>query len=665
MMRYLIFLCCVFSLLISTVALAQEQDTVGKSLLFKSKVAEIMSLKVESEGEENLSLGGVRNTTLREAPNVATVITEEIIQYSGARDLMDLLRMVPGLDFLQDEGVVGLGMRGIFANKAKILILLDGVMMNETNEGQFAFGLRLPLSNIERIEISRGPGSTIHGGMAGQAIINITSKSTSKDNTEVVAQIGVGQTGISRLGLQANVLRNLNQKVQLSLASFVGTANKSSQQRTLFDGKNVNFADSSKIENFYLNMGLKYKQLTMRFVYDNHISQRYNLPSHLLRSQIAAIDIAHSKAINTKLLLVSRLRYNAGIPNTLVNADSTSRGQTNNLNRRLTASLTAIYEPNKLFRFVAGVEFWRENSRFENPNVNFVNGKNTVTYHNIGIFGEGVLTTKYVNLTIGARYDKHSTVEGAFVPRIALTKAFEKIHFKALWAKAFKAPTILNINLAKDGRIKPEFFNVIEFEAGYKASAAFDIKANIFQTHLSQTIVDEHITSETFVFINGASITSRGLEVESKYGFKKSFLAATYSYYTLVRVGEDHLADIEVSAENGISVGMPTHKFTLQAHGQFTNRLFIHADWVYNSSKYAFFFYGKNDTDERLTNLGSTNIINLSAGCKDFLMPSLDVQIGVYNLLDSDLLFTHPFHEPQSPIPYFSREVLVTLKYRL
>src|SRR5690349_6671318 len=51
--------------------------------------------------------------SLRDSPGVVTLITAEEIQNSGARDLVDVLRMVPGIEFASDAlGVVGLTIRG-------------------------------------------------------------------------------------------------------------------------------------------------------------------------------------------------------------------------------------------------------------------------------------------------------------------------------------------------------------------------------------------------------------------------------------------------------------------------------------------------------------------------------------------------------------------------
>lgn len=124
-----------------------------------------------------ISVSSKKAINTREAPGIISLITEDDIKNSGARDLIDVLRMIPGIDFGVDiEGVVGLGMRGNWANEGKILILLDGQETNEILYASSQLGNRFPVDLIKRIEIIRGPGSAIYGGYAEYGVINIITK---------------------------------------------------------------------------------------------------------------------------------------------------------------------------------------------------------------------------------------------------------------------------------------------------------------------------------------------------------------------------------------------------------------------------------------------------------------------------------------------------------
>lgn len=128
-----------------------------------------------------ISVASQQAVPLREAPGIISVVTDVEIKNSGARDLIDVLRLVPGLDFGSEwDNIIGLGVRGNNATEGKFLILIDGQQMNETNFGSFPFGQHILLNNISKIEVNRGPGSAIYGGSAELAVINIVTKKIRK-----------------------------------------------------------------------------------------------------------------------------------------------------------------------------------------------------------------------------------------------------------------------------------------------------------------------------------------------------------------------------------------------------------------------------------------------------------------------------------------------------
>lgn len=119
-----------------------------------------------------------------------TVITAEEIRRRQARDVLDLLRTVPGLAVTQSghRGSTGaLFVRGGESNHA--LVLLDGAQMN-LGGGDFDWAT-LTADNVERIEILRGPGSALYGSDAVSAVVNIVSKKgTGRPRFNVSAMAG-------------------------------------------------------------------------------------------------------------------------------------------------------------------------------------------------------------------------------------------------------------------------------------------------------------------------------------------------------------------------------------------------------------------------------------------------------------------------------------------
>lgn len=105
-----------------------------------------------------------RSLDVRLATGVVTVLTRAEILASGATDLMGVLKLVPGFTMARDvDDVIGIGIRGIWAQEGKCLFLLNGQTLNDPSYGIFALGERLPLENVERVEVISGPGSVMYG----------------------------------------------------------------------------------------------------------------------------------------------------------------------------------------------------------------------------------------------------------------------------------------------------------------------------------------------------------------------------------------------------------------------------------------------------------------------------------------------------------------------
>jgi iron complex outermembrane receptor protein len=111
------------------------------------------------------------------------VITQEDIRSSGALNIPDVLRMVPGLDVAQINAntwaISSRGFNSEFSNG--LLVMVDGRnVYTETFGGVYWDVLNLPLDDIERIEVIRGPGGTSWGANAVNGVINVITKKTSE-----------------------------------------------------------------------------------------------------------------------------------------------------------------------------------------------------------------------------------------------------------------------------------------------------------------------------------------------------------------------------------------------------------------------------------------------------------------------------------------------------
>jgi iron complex outermembrane receptor protein len=122
------------------------------------------------------------------------VITQEDIRRSGATNVPDLLRMVPGVEVAQvnaNRWAISIrGFNSLYANK--ILLLIDGrSIYNITSSSVFWDQEIVPLEDIDRIEIIRGPGGTMWGANAVNGVINIITLRT-KDTQGGLLRAGTG-----------------------------------------------------------------------------------------------------------------------------------------------------------------------------------------------------------------------------------------------------------------------------------------------------------------------------------------------------------------------------------------------------------------------------------------------------------------------------------------
>ncbi len=176
-------------------------------------VACLLALATSAQAENNsneelanlIVTAGIAPIESDQYGGTVTVITAAEIAASQSTYLSDVLRRVPGFAINQSGGPgtqTQLRVRGSEANH--VLVLLDGVRVNDPTAGdEFLFNYGL-LNNVERIEIIRGPQSAIWGTDAVGAVINIISKEASQKNLNLDLEVGSFNT--KRLALEGNLV---------------------------------------------------------------------------------------------------------------------------------------------------------------------------------------------------------------------------------------------------------------------------------------------------------------------------------------------------------------------------------------------------------------------------------------------------------------------------
>ena len=152
------------------VGLAQDP---ASNDLSRMDLEDLMNVKVTSVSK--------REQKLSRTAAAVFVINQEDIRRSGATSIPDLLRMAPGVDVEQiDANAWAISIRGFNARYSnKVLVLIDGrTVYTHSFSGVFWDQIDMPLENIDRIEVIRGPGATVWGANAVNGVISIFTKST-------------------------------------------------------------------------------------------------------------------------------------------------------------------------------------------------------------------------------------------------------------------------------------------------------------------------------------------------------------------------------------------------------------------------------------------------------------------------------------------------------
>jgi vitamin B12 transporter len=128
--------------------------------------------------KEIIVTGTLLETTLENTASSVSVLSEQDLQDGQYRNAITALRQVPGVDVVQsgaNGGNAAVFLRG--GNSEHTLVLLDGMELNNPATANRSFNMaNVTLENIERIEVIRGPQSTIYGSDAMGGVINLISK---------------------------------------------------------------------------------------------------------------------------------------------------------------------------------------------------------------------------------------------------------------------------------------------------------------------------------------------------------------------------------------------------------------------------------------------------------------------------------------------------------
>lgn len=137
-------------------------------------------------------------------PGIVTVLHGDELEALGVHSVWEALSLVPGIQIVRDErGSPSMTVRGIdfIFNSGNTKVLVNDVSMSRESAGANSSILLLPIEQVERIEMIRGPGSAIHGDFAFQGLINVVTRQEpgrvlvrGQDPSSITAVVGDGWT---------------------------------------------------------------------------------------------------------------------------------------------------------------------------------------------------------------------------------------------------------------------------------------------------------------------------------------------------------------------------------------------------------------------------------------------------------------------------------------
>ncbi|MDD5208078.1 MAG: TonB-dependent receptor plug domain-containing protein [Elusimicrobiales bacterium] len=611
----------------------------------------------------------------RQAPGIVTVITRDEIINSGARDLIDVLRLVPGLDFGVDvESSLGLGVRGNWAYEGKILVLVDGQRYNESFFGSAQLE-RISPEQVERIEIVRGPGSAVYGGFAELGVIKITTRSA-KAIAGTEAALSYGRMARTFGNRSANLaFGKVFENSELSAKARFSDSNRSDRRYTDFSGGSYSMKDASEIHSRNLNIGFKSGVADLRLIADQYrtTEQDYYAESILPRPMHRNYDayfaeISREFSPGEKFTLTPSFNYSYQEPFNGFDADFYPRDKSSHYSK---GTVIAAYTASDRLRFSGGAEVSNESGiladttpRIWNTyDLYFRNGTKSIHYHNTAFFLEGVADYPFGMLSAGARCDKHEKFDRAFSPRLAWTKVFDRLHLKTIYSQSFRAPGIDNLEIGPD--LKPEKTSVTEFEAGYKFGDDFFLSANIFHINIKDPIV-YYTLNAAESYGNYGHTGSEGFEVTARVKKDWGYSDLAYSYYTAASNG---VAFYNAGAGSDALLAFAPHKFTMNASVKLSPDFSVNPSAVYYAGRRG--YYASNypavltpPFTHYTRKFKDILLANLNFSRKNLLSGHMELGLGVFDIFNSGYSYLQPYNGGHAPLPGPTREVRARASYK-
>ncbi len=518
-----------------------------------------------------------------QAPSSVSIVTSADIKRFGHRTLADVLNSVRGLYVSSDRNYSYLGVRGFLRPgdyNTKVLLLVDGHPMNDGvyDSAYYGHASVVDVDMIDRVEVIRGPSSSIYGSSAFFGVINVVTRQGAQVNGgEISASTGSWDGYSGRFSYGRKVNADLQFLISGSVYSSEGADHLYYRE---FDPRvsnerraaNSGFADGLDGEEaLHLNGSVTWRDFTFAAFYTDRSKDVPTASYDTLfddgreetRDSTAFVDLKwdHSLADNYQLsgrVAYDSYRYSGAYP-----FDYAEPGDppdlTINKDHTVADRFTTEWQFTGKFydrhTATAGVSY-RENFRQFQDNYDDVTPRYYYTRddrssRDLGVYAElelGLRTNLVLN--VGLRHDQYfENFGGTLNPRLGLIyNPWAGGAFKALYGQAFRAPTAYErfyyAEQTSFPELEPETIRTYElvYEQYFRQRYSFGLSGYHYQVEnlISETDTDQ---PGQFYFANLDKVNAWGIEAEiaAKYEWGLS-ARASYAFQEAVdRNTHEHL----------------------------------------------------------------------------------------------------------------------------
>lgn len=480
---------------------------------------------------------------LAEAPAWVTIITAEDIQRYGYRTLADILRNVPGFYVSYDRnysylGVQGYGLPGQY--NSSIALSIDGHRLNDNLFDAALIGTEFPIDVdlIERVEVIRGPNSSLYVASAFLGVVNIiTKRGRDLPAVSVAGEVASFGTYEGRV-TYGNTFQN---GLELVLSgSFYDSRGPGQLFFQEFDNPATNngIAVNADDDEFHQLFGnVSWGGFTLQGVFGSRdkgiptasFGTVFNVTQTRTIDERAYLDLGYERDLGHGWDVNSRTYYDLfNNDGTYVYDYSQSGGPSSVLNKNFAhgkwwGEEVTFSKALERQQFSVGGEF-RDNFQQDQgnydvqPYVQYFSDSRTSTVFSFFAQDE-ISLSKNLILNLGLRYDHYSIFGGTTNPRGALIYSpWKRTTFKFLYGQSFRAPNLFELYYDAPGNqanpsLRPETVRTMELVWEQLFPNQLRMVVSSFYYPI-RNVINEQVdpANGNAFFANGESLDLRGFE---------------------------------------------------------------------------------------------------------------------------------------------------------